>query len=161
MMNLNDRKARFSLAYIGAVAAHAGYQVTEPHVDKDSVDGLLMGQKGRRPIISFQAKATGRDVLKDDHVAFPLPLKNYNDLRADTLTPRLLIVVVLPDQHDEWLMHSEDELRLRRCGYYLSLSGRPKSDNATTVTVHLLRKSVFTSDQLSALMGRAEIGEPL
>jgi hypothetical protein len=160
-MDLNDRKWRFSLAYIGAVAAHAGYQVTEPHVDKDSLDGILIGQEGRRPMIGFQAKATGRDVLKPEHVAYPLSLKNYNDLRADTMIPRLLIVVVVPELRDEWLAHSEEELRLRRCGYFLSLSGRPARDNTTTVTVHLPRTGMFTSDQLSVLMGRAELGEPL
>ena len=29
-MDENDRKERFSLAYISAVAAHAGFLVTEP-----------------------------------------------------------------------------------------------------------------------------------
>jgi len=94
-------------------------------------------------------------------VAFPLPLKNYNDLRADTVIPRLLIVVVLPQQHEEWLAQSEDELRLRRCGYFFSLFGQSETDNATSVTVHLARTGVFTSEQLRALMGRAERGEPL
>ena len=45
-MELNQCKARFSLAYIGAVAARAGYQVCEPVVDDDSVDGILIGQAG-------------------------------------------------------------------------------------------------------------------
>jgi hypothetical protein len=161
MMNLNDRKERFSLAYISAVAAHAGYQVIEPPVDKDSLDGILIGQEGRRPMIGFQAKATGRDVLNQDHAAFPLPLKNYNDLRADTMIPRLLIAVVLPEEEADWLVHSEEELRLRRCGYWLSLSGSPETTNTTAVTVHLPRTQVFASDQLRALMSRAERGEPL
>ena len=41
-MDLNTRKERFSLAYINAVAAQAGYQVVEPPVDRDSVDGVTL-----------------------------------------------------------------------------------------------------------------------
>ena len=40
-MDLNSQKERVSLAYIEAVASCAGYQVTEPKVDRDSVDGKL------------------------------------------------------------------------------------------------------------------------
>lgn len=85
MMEIGQRKARLSLAYIEAVAARAGYQVSEPRIDDDSVDGLLMGREGRRPRIEFQAKATARDVVGPEHISFPLKIKNYNDLRAETL----------------------------------------------------------------------------
>ena len=54
---------------------------------------------------------------------FPLSLKNYDDLRSDSWAPRLLIVVLLPTEEEEWLVHSEDELRMRHCGYWLSLAG--------------------------------------
>jgi hypothetical protein len=162
MMELNDRKERFSLAYISAVAAHAGYKFLEATPpDKDSIDGFLIGQEGRRPMIAFQAKATGRDVLTDTDLIFVLSIKNYDDLRADTLVPRLLIVVLLPEAEADWLEHSEDELKLRRCGYWLSLSGLPETDNATSVTVHLPRTQVLTSEHLAVLMSRAGLGEPL
>ncbi len=78
-MELKQCKARFSLAYIGAVAACAGYQVCKPVVDDDSVDGILIGQAGRRPRIEFQAKASSRELLQEHHLAFPLSL---NDLPA-------------------------------------------------------------------------------
>jgi hypothetical protein len=62
-MDENDRKERFSLAYISAVAAHAGFLVTEPDgPDKISIDGLIMSDEDRQPIVAFQAKATTRNV---------------------------------------------------------------------------------------------------
>ena len=64
MIDLNDRKALFSLAYVAAVAARTGYQIVEPRIDKDSVDGILMGDEGRRPRIEFQAKATARGISR-------------------------------------------------------------------------------------------------
>lgn len=107
-MDLNAMKERFSLAYIGAVASRAGYYIVEPRVDQDSVDGTLMGDIGRRPRIDFQAKATAQDILRESHLAFPLPVKNYNDLRADTRTPRILIVVLIPGDSSKWLSQSHD-----------------------------------------------------
>ena len=161
-MEENDRKERFSLAYIRAVAAHAGYQVSErPPPDKDSIDGDLISREGRQPQIAFQAKATARDVLRADNLVFPLPLKNYDDLRADTWAPRLLIVVLLPTNVEEWLVHSEDELRLRHCGYWFSLKGMPATTNTSTVSVNIPRAQVFDTAQLRVLMGRADRGEPL
>ena len=160
-MDLNDKKERFSLAYISAVAAHAGFQVVEPHVDKDSVDGILMAETGPRPRIEFQAKATARSVTKSEEIAFALPIKNYNDLRAAVIVPRLLIVVCLPEAETDWLIHSQEELRLRRCGYWLSLAEFAKSDNTTSVTVHLPRHQMFESSQLVGLMDRAAQGLPL
>ncbi len=161
MIDLNDRKALFSLACIAAVAARAGYQIVQPRIDKDSIDGSLMGDEGHRPRIEFQAKATARGILKATHVAYPLPLKNYDDLRADTIVPRLLIVVVMPQQERGWLHHTEREMRLRRCGYWYSLAGMSDVTNTTSVTVHLPRSQVFDADQLAALMTRAEQGVPL
>lgn len=126
----NDRKERFSLAYIGAVAAHAGYHLSELYgPDKDSVDGILMGDEDGRPRIEFQAKATSRDRLRGSHFSFPLPRKNYDDLRVRVLWPRILIVVVMPPEDAYWLVHSEEELRMRRCGYWLSLAGSPATTN--------------------------------
>lgn len=157
-MHPNDKKARFSLAYINAVAARAGYDVVEPKVDIDSVDGMLLTHYGRRPRLEFQAKATARDVVGDEFVTFPLPMKNYDDLRMDVIVPRLLILVVLPERAEEWLSHSEEELILRHCGYWLSLAGQPERENTKTVTVHLPREQRFNPEALHTLMNQANRG---
>ena len=157
-MHSNDKKARFSLAYINAVAACAGFDVVEPKVDIDSVDGALLAHYGRRPRLEFQAKATARDVVGDEFVTFPLPMKNYDDLRMDVIVPRLLILVVLPEHEADWLSHSEDELILRHCGYWHSLAGEPERENTKTVTVHLPREQRFNPEALHTLMNQANRG---
>ncbi len=100
-MDLNHKKERFSLAYISAVAARTGFDLVEPRVDVDSIDGTLISHTGRRPRIEFQAKATARDVVGAEAVTFPLPVKNYDDLRAEVIIPRLLILVVLPEREED------------------------------------------------------------
>lgn len=79
-------------------------------------------------------------------------------MRAETVNPRILIVVLLPNDETEWMSHSEDELVLRRCGYWLSLRGQPATENSTNVTVKLPRTQLFDVDQLTGLMARAQAG---
>ena len=94
----NTMKERFSFAYIRAVAAHAGFYVDEPQVDRSSIDGVLRADFGRGPRIEFQAKATSQDILRENHLAFPLPIGNYKDLTQDAMIPRILIVVLMPQE---------------------------------------------------------------
>ena len=160
-MDLNAMKERFSLAYIGAVASRAGYYIIEPRVDQDSVDGIIMGDFGRRPRIDFQAKATARNILRESHLAFSLSVKNYNDLRADTRIPRILIVVLVPGDTSQWLSQTHDELCLRNCGYWISLDGQPPRRNARSVTIDVPTSNMFSSEQLADLMRKAERGDSL
>jgi len=155
-MHPNDKKERFSMAYIAAVAAHAGFHVAKPELDRDSIDGILLCDEGRRPRIEFQAKATARDLLGDETLPFPLSIKNYDDLRRDCVVPRVLIVVALPANEEDWLDQSEDALILRHCGYWASLAGAPERENTASVTVPIPRHQRFDTTAVKALMAQAQ-----
>ncbi len=133
----------------------------EPSVDDDSVDGVIIGRQGKRPRIEFQAKASSRDLLNNDDLVFPLPIKNYHDLRADTIIPRILIVLLMPEEEGDWLMHSEDALILKHCAYWYSLNNYPDTQNGHSVTVKIPRAQQLTSSELSRLMTLIEKGETL
>jgi hypothetical protein len=105
-MEKSERMQLFSRAYVEAVAAAAGYDVTRPSVDDDSIDGIILGRVGRRPRIEFQLKATGRDLIREEQIHSPLPRKNYDDLRVETLVPRMLIVVTMPEGEGDWIVQS-------------------------------------------------------
>ena len=156
VVDLNQRKARISLSYIEAVASHAGFQVVEPKVDYDSVDGVLMGDFGRRPRIEFQAKATARDVVRDDHIHFQLPKKNYDDLRIEAINPRILIVMIVPNELHHWVDQSHEELTLRHCAYWHSIAGHPSSSATSNVTVRVPMRNMLTGDQLARMMEATE-----
>lgn len=151
-MDMNRRKEQFSLAYIRAVAARAGYQALRPEVDVASVDGQIMADYEAKPLIYLQAKSTARNVVHAETVNYPLPLANYDDLRSGEGPLHILIVVVLPDSVDDWTSQDEEGLILRRCGYWLDLRGSPESQSKTTHTVHIPRRNVFNPDQLQELM---------
>ena len=159
-MDLNTRKERFSLAYINAVATYANCEALEPQVDRGSVDGLLVGPARSRDLIRFQAKATEQDVMRDDRLHFPLSIRDYDNLRT-AVFPFILIVVLLPDDETQWLTQTDDQLCLQRCGYWMSLVGRPEVSNTNTVTVHIPKANVFGNSGLSDLMDKVARGEPI
>ena len=162
-MDPNKQKEQFSDAYVRAVASAAGYACYKPEVDDDSVDWGIgaTGGKGtlRSPRIELQLKCTGRDVREDNHVQFPLKVKNYNDLRHENdQVPRILVVVVVPERVEDWLGHSEEALALRHCGYWISLRGRPDTNNASTITIPIPRGQQFTVESLRGMMERVQTG---
>jgi len=84
MMDISQRKEQFSIAYVRAVASVAGFSVSIPDVDDDSVDMVLAGRivEGvpSRPRIDLQLKCTSEDVLRVGEVVYPLKRKNYDEL---------------------------------------------------------------------------------
>src|SRR5438552_8976744 len=116
-MTENEQKQQLSVAYVHEVASRAGYACQVVLVDHDSVD-VELAARGRvhqqsvlmSPKLQVQLKATSQDVLKADHVAFPLSRKNYDELRVATMCPRLLVVLLLPANPEEWLEQTEERM---------------------------------------------------
>jgi hypothetical protein len=164
----NEQKQQLSVAYVHAVAARAGYTCQVQTVDEDSVD-VLIGARGyahhqavvRSPRIEVQLKATSSLRLAAKHLSFPLKRKNYDELRAPALIPRLLLVLLLPENPAEWLETSEECMISRRCAYWLSLLGMPETSNTSSVSVRLPRAQRFDVEQLQGLMQRVSRQEPL
>ena len=166
MMDLSQRKEQFSHAYVRAVAAVAGFAVAIPEVDEDSIDMTLSGRGVNglplRPKLDIQLKCTSDDIIRGDQMVYPLKRKNHDEPRiTEFLAPRLPVVVHVPRSEDEWLRRSEEELTMRRCGYWASLYGMAKTTNVSTVTIQLPRANVFDVAGLTGLMGRAARRETL
>jgi len=167
-VDINQQKEQFSYAYIYAVAASAGYsfQIAARPLDFDGIDIILAGGmvRGiiRYPRLELQVKCTSRDVIGQEAIRYPLEVKNYNDLKVENIqTPRLLILVVVPDNLDNWLIQSQQELCLKYSGYWVSLRGQPPTQNQTTVTISIPRQNIFNVKALTTLMQLIEAGETL
>jgi hypothetical protein len=156
MMNLSHQKEQFSIAYVRAVASAAGYRISEPKPDDDSID-LEIAARGaydtlRSPRIDVQIKCTSQNIGRAKTLNFDLKRKNYEDLRgADFLVPRILVVVTVPDRVSDWLVQSENELIMRYCGYWYSLRRCPPRKNSK-VTIQIPRAQIFTVSTLGTLM---------
>ena len=153
-----DRQEALSRAYVHAIAAGAGYTVSQPDIDRDSID-LTVAAGGRmRPKLDIQLKATINLAPSADGFTFPLSIKNYDDLRAPTQTPRILVILDMPRQENDWIEVSLEELVLRRAAYWSSLRKFPESDNKTTVTIQIPNSNVFDVVGLRALMDLSRRG---
>jgi hypothetical protein len=161
-MHEDEQKQQYTMAYVRAVAAAAGFSATRPDVDDDSVD-LIIGQTGgrgmlRSPQLHVQVKGTSIEQASTIEISQLIKRKNYDDLRAENLVnPKLLISVVVPKDPLDWLQQSEQELILRQCGYWMSLRKREPTENTSGITVKLPRTQIFGVVQLQELM--AWIGE--
>ncbi|EHQ36087.1 DUF4365 domain-containing protein [Methanoplanus limicola] len=164
MMNINQQKEQFSRAYVRAVATVAGFSLFEPSVDDDSID-LSIAERGgrgsiRSPRIDLQLKCTSQNLISGDGIRFSLPIKNYNDLRPENVqVPRILLVLVVPDEIERWIDQTEEKLSMYHCGYWESLRGLPDTSNEKNVTVNIPKSQQFTVEELSKIMERVGYGD--
>lgn len=153
----NDIKEHLALAYVYAVASRAGCSTELTRVDRNSVDLTLTHvdpsagpDEVREGILGLQIKAHVHDpppgpiryVLRNE--------KNFHELRdRHLLRPKLLVVVLLPEDEATWVDLTHEALVLRRCGYWASLV------EAQSRTIEIPRDNVFNGEALVRLMGQA------
>lgn len=146
-MDLNSQKDHFSRAIVRAIAATAGVKATVPEHDEDSQDMTFAAADsdtapGAR--LDAQLKCSQNINPSGESFTFPLPVKNYNDLRWPVLyVPRILIVVHVPPDPAEWLVTEPEQMTLKRCAYWVSLAGAEPTENTSTVSVNIPTEQVF------------------
>ena len=154
-----DREEALSRVYARAVAADAGYVTAECDFDRDGVDLRIHAGGNMRPAIDLQLKATvNLTKVANGHYRFPLKRRNYDLLRQETVTPRLLVVLDLPKDTNQWLTITANELVLRRRAYWLNLKGSEETNNQTSVTVRIPTENVFEVESLRKLMDQSRRG---
>jgi hypothetical protein len=100
----NDRMELFSEAYVRALASRWGFDVVRHQTARQSID-LQLTSVGRVELdgrasrlsavpVMMQLKCTHRHQPKDGVLKFPLPIKNYDDLRDPTRATTTILVVV-------------------------------------------------------------------
>ena len=159
LLTIQDQEEALSRVYAHAVAARAGYSTATPDFDRDSVDLTIRADGDMRPALDLQLKATTTlGEPRDGYVRFALKVKNYRDLIEETQTPRLLMVLDLPRERDDWLTITDEFLVLRRRAYWLSLAGRPETANTDSVTVKIPITNRFDVAGLQNLMDQSREG---
>lgn len=168
MLTEPNIKEELSNSYINTIAAINGFGCEFTRKDFDSIDvritcnGYMESDSTiRSPNLGIQLKATSSIDATDGFFPFPLPIKNYDDLRSNTLEPRILVLLVLPDDKIHWINHSVDELIIRKCAYWLNLKGMPESTNTTNKTVNIPIDNVLSPEKLRELMVKISKEEDL
>ena len=157
-MVTNRHKELYSFAFINAVAARVGFEMSLKRLDDDGVDGRLESLDAPARQINFQAKSTSRDeVWRGDHIAFPLPVHTYHQLRdTEATVPAILIVVLVPDNPFEWLRQDEEQLCMTGRAYWISLRDSPEVSNTTSKTVIIPTTNIFDQVQLADMLPRLD-----
>lgn len=165
MLPENNIKAGLSSSYIRAVANVAGYSISfiDPEADF-GIDATVaeLGVRnngrnfdtGRNLQIQLKSTTLGRIRETDTEIIYDLSNKTYNDLvYSGVLTPRILVILVLPDEKEEWLTHSIEMLILKRCAFWTYLCGLPEKENeSSTTAVHINKARVFCPETLKRIM---------
>jgi hypothetical protein len=164
MLTENHIKEGLSRAFILAVAHRAGFNCSLREFDY-GIDGTFHDVKirdGRRVesgfSIDFQAKASEGCIVEAEEVIYDLEAKNHRDLAEPAGTARILIVLALPPDPDEWLRISPDALIMKRCAWWISLRGRPPTTNRDTQRIRISRTSTLDVCSLTEMMRRVKAG---
>jgi hypothetical protein len=156
-MDLNFQKERFSNAYVMAIASVAGLQMYKQDPDIAGIDWVIGSSSGEGtigyPRFEFQLKCTSKDIVDDAYVKYALDVPTYNKLRGTNVSvPRLLVVVTVPESINEWLDHSEEQLVIRHCAYWVSLYGSVETENRETITIKLPRSNLFNVEGVKGIV---------
>ena len=166
MLTEQNIEAELSYAYLHAVATKAGFscEYRNRHLDGAGVDATIT-EDGRKLgddsiltsfAVDVQLKATYRELTEQDgRISYSLTIPHYDKLRIEEVAaPRILLVLRLPPNPEEWLQISEDALVAKRCAYWVSLRGALASPNDKNQTVYIPRVNLLTPQGLTNLMTR-------
>lgn len=168
MLSENDKKEELSRAYIQAVSAEVGFSTEKITIDRDSIDIIIrcntkldQDSEFDKVTLEVQAKATSHPDEQADCFKFPLPVKNYNDLRSNSMSPRIIVLYILPQSNQNWVSMDEEKLVLQKCAYWVSIKGKPETTNTTTVTIDIPKVNIFNKTSLHEIMVKASKDEEL
>ena len=155
MISKNFIQEQLSLAYVKAVVFRSGFNMSEPAVDCYGIDGTIVDPP-RNGVnrVDFQLKSTTQHTVRENEIAYDLRVKNYNRLVYEGGLPCVLILFVMPRDEAQWICHSEEKLCLRKCAYWVSLEGKPRSDHSSSVRVCAPRSQTFDPDGMRDMFDR-------
>ncbi len=159
-MNEKMFEEDLSISYLRAVAAKAEVVFELRHRDVNSKDANLS-----KPImtadgvfdseLNVQLKSTYSKALYTDDgetITYSLKVKNYNDLCKKTTTPIILCLLILPEEKEQWVTQTPEELTLKHCMYWVSLQGMSETKNSTTCDVKIPKTNILNVESLNDLL---------
>jgi len=159
----SECQQQFSLAFTHAIVAAARCTISNLVSDVETVD-YTVRQSARHlkytsSTVDVQMKCTRQqDVLKNDGVHWKLSKDHYDKLRETaTYNRKILVVLVVPQEHRDWLVSDESGMLLRKAAYWVNLEGSgPIAGGSKTVV--LPRQNHFNVEQLLGILRRVGDG---
>lgn len=162
LLDHSDRQDLYSVAYVRSIVAAAGFNFSKSELDRNSDDLHIeqLQKDGFSPTygrLIVQVKCTFAHTIESDGcIHYPLPVRNYDHLRAEKIEPRILVVVLVPrpdsNPHEPWIECTDNHTILRYKAYWKSLIGEPEKSNTSSVTVKIPQTNIFDIDAVLFLM---------
>jgi len=153
------RKEEISRSYLNAVCAIKGISMENQEHDDDGLDVILkkiitLGNGSRfNALMSVQLKSTSSDYSEyPDYYSYPLKKKNYDDLLRPATVKSFLFLLILPENENDWLAQSIEQLIIRKCMFWIDMEGFPNRENTSSVTVKIPKANVVTPEALVAIL---------
>lgn len=163
MMDIEKVKEDLSICYLKAVAAINAIALEETRHDEDSIDVIIKKEisiSGERFFseVGVQLKATSSVSQYSEtttDISYKLKAKNYNDLCAKSNIPRMLALLILPEDSNDWVKWTLDELLIRGRMYWYSLYGESPTKNTATVTIKIPKTNIIDTVTIQEIIQKA------
>jgi hypothetical protein len=157
------------MAYVSAIVAKAGYGIQFLH-RQYKVDGTIfevskVNGKYRNSgySIQFELKSSIDFEIRDGKVKYDLDAGNYNQLVSLTqdpnVAPQILILFCMPEDSEDWMSVTPEELVLRKCCFYNQFNGAREVQNMRTKTIEIPISQQFNMDSLDGFFAKLHRGE--
>ena len=168
MLIKSHRQEALSRAYIHAIAGSCGLSCSFRDFDY-GIDLTVHEIKQRNSNyfetgsrIDIQAKSCTAPLATDGPIVYDLEVRSYDILRESPATsPRILVLLILPGNEEDWTTQDEDGLTLRKCAYWTSLRGMPETLNVNSIRLRIPRTNVFSAPSLRELIIKVRARDPL
>jgi hypothetical protein len=158
---------KISEAYIRAIVAKAGYDISIPG-EFDSgedfeIQPIEQGNRGKlgkrlKPLlIQLKSSFDYEMDIENKCIRYDLDVKNYSQLiESDRYIPFIFVLYCMPKMCDEWLSVSAEGTILKYCGFWTWLSGRPASNNSNTERIYIPLDRIFNEESLKEIIKRGQ-----
>lgn len=152
------------IAYLHAVVSAARCSLGDPRPDR-RLDWVIHHQSGAHVVdneadLKVQLKSTSEIQIDPDSSQFSFRIENagleYLNFSNPTVN-KILVVMTLPDEIDEWIHARHDHLTIRRCCYWVNLAG-VKPTGAEKTTIKVPTEQIFDHRALCSIMQRVGAG---
>jgi hypothetical protein len=110
--------------------------------------------------IDLQVKSSSLASVTETEVVHDLEVRAYDVLRPSRpRCPRLLVLLVLPDDEQHWISQSPDELIIRHCAYWHSLRGAEAATTTRKIRITIPKANVFSVETVQRMMSALHEGQ--
>jgi len=168
MITEEHQKEGLSVKYMEAIAVAEGYKTVSSFPDygtdfsiikvgsRNENGKLRYVDSGNRVDVQIKATLESRVVSRTGGmIGYDLDVKNYNDLvyRLKTRSWLFLVLFILPEEKDEWLELTDNELIIRKCAYwYLPEHGLAPTTNKNTIRIFIPEENQITLGTIAKLL---------